>query len=140
VCHVRTQKARAGTASALLQPPHTLALYNFRGSMIIKYQSVISLMKTLIFSGTFGVISFICFFFTYWALKPELNLFITYLDSNNLSSWAHSIVWGSKFSLTTLAILVLSAITGSVGLFSAIAAKSIQEPAVEYFKKALKEP
>ena len=108
--------------------------------MNIKYKDVIWLMKTLIFSGTFGVISFICFFFTYWALKPELNLFITYLDSNNLSSWAHSIVWGSKFSLTTLAILVVSAITATIGLFSAIIVKSLQEKAVKDFKKALKEP
>lgn len=30
----RTQKARAGTASALLQPPHTLALYLYEDIMI----------------------------------------------------------------------------------------------------------
>jgi hypothetical protein len=106
--------------------------------MILKTQYVISLIITSIYSGAFGVISFICFFFTHHVLTPELNIFITFLDSNNLSSWAHSNLCDLESFLDTLCILVLSAITAAIGLFSAIVAKSLQEEAVKDFTKASK--
>ena len=61
MCHVRTQKARAGTASALLQPPHTQALA-FTGSKMRR--------KIAINFVVVGIGSFICGLLLYGKVLP----------------------------------------------------------------------
>lgn len=102
--------------------------------MNLNNQQLISLIKNSVISGTFGVISFICFFFTYGSLKPELKIFLNFFDSGNIDGWAYYNIFDTKSFLLTIGLLVTCAMLATIGLIAAIFAKSFHDKAVEALK------
>ena len=102
--------------------------------MNLSGQSFGVLLKNSLCSGAFAVISFISFFFTYHYMNPKLDVFMRFFSSDKLHLWVNFNLTEIDTILLTLSFIVFSIILSTVGLLSAIIAKSYHDKTVDFIK------
>ncbi len=102
--------------------------------MNIGNATIFSLIRYSLYSGTFALLSFLTFSATYYYLNPKIEIFMRFFDSDNLGRWAHYNLLSFDSLYLTVSFLICSIILSSIGLISAILAKSFHDKAVDLLK------
>lgn len=86
-------------------------------------------------SGFFTLFSFICFAAVYHFTNPEIEIFVRFLDGDNITSWAHYNLLDRKLFVVTSTLILSSLAMSALGLMSGILAKHFHDNASESLRE-----
>jgi hypothetical protein len=102
--------------------------------MEIKNETFWSMAKYTCWSGTFSLISVVIFFFLVDAINPDIELFLSFFENNNLGTWFKFNVLNPTALFLNIALLILGLVLATMGMLSAILGKFFYDKAVDTLK------
>lgn len=103
--------------------------------MNISPRTLKSFISYSIISGFFTLLSFIWFAAVYHFINPEIEIFVRFLNRDNITGWVHFNLLNRDFFLLTSFFIFASLALSALGLMSGILAKHFYGKASETLKE-----
>jgi len=107
--------------------------------MEISKKSLLLFLKHSFAGGFFGVVSFVAFFVVYYGLKPEIEVFFNFYESDNVGLWVKDNFLNIYDFFLNIIFIITGIILSSIGLISAMLYKSFSGKALKILDSEFKE-
>jgi hypothetical protein len=102
--------------------------------MEIKNETFWSMTKYTCWSGTFSLMSVVIFFLLVDAINPDIELFLSFFENDNMSIWFKFNVLDPIALLLNVAKLIFGLCLATIGMLTAILGKFFYDKAVDTLK------